>query len=372
MTFRTMLAALSVGLCLPCAALGQGAPTPSVAPPALAAPDLGAGGATAPGPAAAPVAPAPGAGVAAPPVAAPDADVVAPPVAAQDDDVIAPPSAAPAAAEDVIAAPAPAPAADQGAAPAAPAPQGIFAGIDAALEQYAGAEGGHGLSPIGMFLAADIIVKGVMILLLLLSALAWAVWLMRLGALAIGRRALRRGYHALENAGSLPQAIPAARKGNAPVARMIRAAAAELERSSAPGFPVAGVKERASSHLARIEAASARRMQTGAGLLASIGSTAPFIGLFGTVWGIMNSFIGIADSGTTNLAVVAPGIAEALLATAMGLVAAIPATLFYNQLARANGGYRAMLADATALVERTLSRDLDRPAAQAASLFAAE
>ena len=90
----------------------------------------------------------------------------------------------------------------------------------------------------------------------------------------------------------------------------------------------------------------------GTGLLATIGATAPFVGLFGTVWGIMNSFIGISKAHTTNLAVVAPGIAEALLATAIGLVAAIPAVVIYNVFARSIAGYRALLADASALVMR--------------------
>ena len=94
-------------------------------------------------------------------------------------------------------------------------------------------------------------------------------------------------------------------------------------------------------------------------MLATIGATAPFVGLFGTVWGIMNSFIGISESQTTNLAVVAPGIAEALLATALGLVAAIPAVVIYNVFARSTAGYRALLADAAAGVERLVSRDLD-------------
>ncbi len=103
-------------------------------------------------------------------------------------------------------------------------------------------------------------------------------------------------------------------------------------------------------------------MSLGTGLLATIGSTAPFIGLFGTVWGIMNSFIGISKAQTTNLAVVAPGIAEALLATAIGLVAAIPAVIIYNVFARAISNYKASLSDASAEVMRHLSRDLDREA----------
>ena len=101
-------------------------------------------------------------------------------------------------------------------------------------------------------------------------------------------------------------------------------------------------------------------MTRGTGVLATIGSTAPFVGLFGTVWGIMNAFIGISRSQTTNLAVVAPGIAEALLATAIGLVAAIPAVVIYNLFARWISGYRAMLGDGAAEIMRHLSRDLDR------------
>ncbi len=100
-------------------------------------------------------------------------------------------------------------------------------------------------------------------------------------------------------------------------------------------------------------------MSRGTGVLATIGSTAPFVGLFGTVWGIMNAFIGISEAQTTNLAVVAPGIAEALLATALGLVAAIPAVVIYNVFARSIAGYRPILADASAAVERLVSRDLD-------------
>ena len=103
-------------------------------------------------------------------------------------------------------------------------------------------------------------------------------------------------------------------------------------------------------------------MIRGTGILATIGATAPFVGLFGTVWGIMNAFIGISKSHTTNLAVVAPGIAEALLATAFGLVAAIPAVVIYNVFARSVSGYRAILADASAEVMRFVSRDLDRRA----------
>ncbi len=242
-------------------------------------------------------------------------------------------------------------------------PDAVFAGLQEqfAASQGHGGTGAHDLSAIGMFIAADIVVKAIMIILALLSVLTWGVWLSRLAALARGRRQLRMAYRALDEAGSLPEAMADTQTSGNPLYRMIAAAIRERERSAAPGFPVEGIKARAAAHLGRIEAAAARRMQAGSGILASMASSAPFIGLFGTVWGIMNSFIGIAGSGTTNLAVVAPGIAEALLATALGLAAAIPATLFHNHIARGIGGYRLMLADAAELATRTLSRDLDRP-----------
>src|SRR2546429_8481148 len=121
-----------------------------------------------------------------------------------------------------------------------------------------------------------------------------------------------------------------------------------------------GIKDRVATRLERAEANSGRRMARGTGVLATIGATAPFVGLFGTVWGIMNSFIGISESHTTNLAVVAPGIAEALLATALGLVAAIPAVVIYNHLARVIGGYSALLGDASAQLLLIISREGDR------------
>jgi biopolymer transport protein ExbB len=121
-----------------------------------------------------------------------------------------------------------------------------------------------------------------------------------------------------------------------------------------------GIKERAASSFAEIVRAEARRIRLGMGVLATIGATSPFVGLFGTVWGIMNSFIGISKSQTTNLAVVAPGIAEALLATAMGLVAAIPAVIIYNHFSRVTKGYLELVSRSSGAAGRLLSRDLDR------------
>ena len=142
---------------------------------------------------------------------------------------------------------------------------------------------------------------------------------------------------------------------------MALAALEELRRST-PALDAAGdggTKDRIRSLLDRTEIQANRRLMRGTGVLATIGATAPFVGLFGTVWGIMNSFIGISKAQTTNLAIVAPGIAEALLATAIGLVAAIPAVVIYNLFARAIAGYRQGLGDAAAAVERLASRDLD-------------
>ena len=198
----------------------------------------------------------------------------------------------------------------------------------------------HDLSPLGMFRQADPVVQGVMLGLALASVVTWTVLVVKLAELARASAALRRGAARIEAAESLRVALAGA-EAPAPDARMLRAAARELNRSA--GGARLGVGERVASHLAQVQARAARQMGRGTGLLATIGATAPFVGLFGTVWGIMNSFIGISRAQTTNLAVVAPGIAEALLATALGLVAAIPAVVIYNGFARAIGGYRLRL-----------------------------
>ena len=216
------------------------------------------------------------------------------------------------------------------------------------------------LSPWGMFVSADVIVKAVMIGLAFASVLTWTIWLAKSIEILLARRAMRRAIEMLDRARSFTEAaetLSTHREAGA----LIRAADEEL-RLSAGALNPDGLKERVASRLERLEAAAARRMIRGTGLLATIGATAPFVGLFGTVWGIMNSFIGISKQHTTNLAVVAPGIAEALLATALGLVAAIPAVVMYNLFSRWNTGYRALQGDAAAAVLRLVSRDLDRGA----------
>ncbi len=215
------------------------------------------------------------------------------------------------------------------------------------------------LSPLGMFMQADIIVKAVMIGLIFASVVTWSVWLAKTIELFAARRRARRDIARLAEAGALADAGETFASVNSDVALLCRAAVDEIRRSHDAMNPD-GVKERVASHFSRIEAAAARRMTRGTGILATIGSTAPFVGLFGTVWGIMNSFIGISKAQTTNLAVVAPGIAEALLATALGLVAAIPAVIIFNMFARATAGYRGLLGDGAAELWRMVSRDLDR------------
>lgn len=214
----------------------------------------------------------------------------------------------------------------------------------------------HDLSPIGMFLGADPVVQGVMTLLAIASVATWTILLVRSIALWVAKRRMRRALAEIRAVTSLSAASVAVPRGAA--GALIAAAEGEIARS--PGLPAEGIRERAQAALGRLEAAEAKRAAAQTGILATIGSTGPFIGLFGTVWGIMHSFIGIAESHTTNLAVVAPGIAEALLATATGLVAAIPAVVIFNFFARGITGYRSLLGDISAEVLRMLSRDLDR------------
>ncbi|MDH6232041.1 biopolymer transport protein ExbB [Mesorhizobium soli] len=219
----------------------------------------------------------------------------------------------------------------------------------------------HNLSPWGMFMSADIVVKAVMIGLAFASLVTWTVWLAKSLELAAARLKARRALKAIVSARSLADAERALEGRGGAGALLVRAAQQEVTLSqTALDFAGGeGLKERVASRLSRIEAMAGRGMSRGTGVLATIGSTAPFVGLFGTVWGIMNAFIGISEAQTTNLAVVAPGIAEALLATAVGLVAAIPAVVVYNVFARSITGYRQLLADASAGVERLVSRDLD-------------
>ena len=224
------------------------------------------------------------------------------------------------------------------------------------------------LTPYGMFMSADIIVKAVMLGLIFASVLTWTVWLAKTIELIGVRRRLARAQRTLAAARSFAEAARPASASSFQVGLLVRAVESELRR--APDLDdVDGIKERITARFERIEAGVGRRLMRATGILATIGATAPFVGLFGTVWGIMNSFIGISKLHTTNLAVVAPGIAEALLATAFGLAAAIPAVVIYNTFARAIANYRALYADASVEILTLVSRDLGRHASAQSSVF---
>lgn len=215
------------------------------------------------------------------------------------------------------------------------------------------------LSPWSMFLSADILVKAVMIGLAFASLVTWTIFIAKMIELSVVQRKLRSALRKISESRSLAEAQFALGAKNSVLSALLAAAMREA-RLSAGISSDAGIKERAASSFAEIVRAEARRIRLGMGLLATIGATSPFVGLFGTVWGIMNSFIGISKSQTTNLAVVAPGIAEALLATAFGLVAAIPAVIIYNHFARVTKGYLEQVGRASGASARLLSRDLDR------------
>ncbi|BCP54657.1 tonB-system energizer ExbB [Kaistia sp. 32K] len=227
----------------------------------------------------------------------------------------------------------------------------------------------HDLSPVGMYMQADIVVKTVMIGLGIASILTWAIFLSKSLELFAIRHRTRSLAERITHSRSLAEAETQVARRKNTAALLVQAAAEEVAVSA--GLSSEGIKERVASRFERIESAAGREMIRGTAILATVGSLSPFIGLFGTVWGIMNSFIGISQANTTNLAVVAPGIAEALFATAIGLVAAIPAVLFYNVFARVIAGNKALIADVAAQTLRLVSRDLDRAEARGTARLAA-
>ncbi len=223
-----------------------------------------------------------------------------------------------------------------------------------------GSVSSHDLSPWGMYQGADVVVKTVLIALLSASILTWAIWLFKMIQLKVASRHAHRLLTQLIDKKSFAQACSQLSLEQAPIILLVKAVQHELKLSSAAATSDEGLKERVVARIDRVQASLIGDINQGTGILASIGSVAPFVGLFGTVWGIMNSFIGIAQTQTTNLAVVAPGIAEALLATAVGLVAAIPAVIIYNYFSRSIAQYRVIIADIMTALMILLSRDLDR------------
>ena len=214
------------------------------------------------------------------------------------------------------------------------------------------------LSPWNMFVNADIVVQAVMVGLAFASLVTWTIWLAKTVEIRRKTATAKRRLGLLETDTVLADVEKNCRDGADAVAQIVQSAAREASLSG--GTADDGFKERIALRLERVEAAMSRQIARGTGVLATIGATAPFVGLFGTVWGIMNAFIGISEAHTTNLAVVAPGIAEALLATALGLVAAIPAVVIYNHLTRTIAAHRALLGDASAMVMLLISREGDR------------
>ena len=215
------------------------------------------------------------------------------------------------------------------------------------------------LSPWSMFVSADPLVQGVMVSLVFASIVSWTIFLAKTIKLRFARWRLQKWLVRVSGVAGLSEAQLALGSTRNVLATFIAAAIQEIRLSPGSGIENS-IKDRAGSSFSEIVHMERRAVRQGMVILATIGSTAPFVGLLGTVWGIMNSFIGISKAQTTNLAVVAPGIAEALLATAFGLAAAIPAVIFYNQLTRATRLYLDLVGRALGCAGRLLSRDLDR------------
>ncbi|MBV9995642.1 MAG: tonB-system energizer ExbB [Caulobacteraceae bacterium] len=261
---------------------------------------------------------------------------------------------------------APAPGAPEGAAPAAtPAP----ATGEAAPERVGGKNAGH-LDAWAMFMDAKIVVKFVMVGLAICSLFSWTILILKLFEFSAMNRVSNRFLETFRGAKSITDMGRIAESdefaGN-PLADMAAAAAAEIELSRQAGLKVDGEHRdttimRAQSAVGAVQASLSRRLSSGMQFLATVGSTGPFIGLFGTVYGIMDSFIGIANTNTTNLAVVAPGIAEALLATGLGLFAAIPSVVFYNYFQTQITAYGSRTEGFVAELMNAISRQLDKGA----------
>jgi biopolymer transport protein ExbB len=242
---------------------------------------------------------------------------------------------------------------------ASPANVELGAGAPGAAAVKSTRTGLDEMSPVSMFLKADIVVKAVMIALALASVATWTTLIAKSLEFSMLRRKLGGALRKISTARSLAEAQLALGPAKSILSSLLHAVLTEA-RLSAGLASDEGIKERAASSCLDIVRAEARRVRTGMGLLATVGAISPFVGLFGTVWGIMNSFIGISKSQTTNLAVVAPGIAEALLATAIGLAAAIPAVIIYNHFSRVTKAYLELVNRASGAAARLLSRDLDR------------
>lgn len=215
------------------------------------------------------------------------------------------------------------------------------------------------ITALSMFLQADWVVRGVMLLLLLASLATWAIAFAKHLEFRKAMSAIRADCGKLAKAPSLDQVPPLSCETSAAILAIARSeveSCIDISNSRSAD----AMTERLSVRIAAAEGDAVQSMRGGLSVLATIGAVAPFVGLFGTVWGIMNSFIGISQAQTTNLAVVAPGIAEALLATALGLVAAIPAVLLYNIFSRRMADFRRNLHNVSARVACLVSHETER------------
>lgn len=262
-----------------------------------------------------------------------------------------------------------APAADA-AAPAAPAAEATSAEDPTTVAEAAG--GGHGgsLTPISMFMIAHPVVQVVMVGLLLASIFSWTVLIIKLiefGGVNSKTDRFLENFRQARTIADMRKVATADEFDGNPLADMAAAATEEVELARQSGLQVSGEHRettigRAETAVHAVQSGIAGRLSGGQQFLASTGSSGPFVGLFGTVYGIMNSFIGIAESNTTNLAVVAPGIAEALLATGIGLFAAIPAVIFYNYFNTRIAAYGTRADGFQAELLNSISRQLDKGA----------
>ncbi|MFL6738952.1 MAG: protein TolQ [Sphingomicrobium sp.] len=220
------------------------------------------------------------------------------------------------------------------------------------------------MSPLNLFLQADAVVKAVMLGLLLASIWTWAIIFTH----SIRLRRINRGTDRFESDFWATNDIDAfhSKRGSdgLPIAAVMSAAMDEWRRSTRTAqVDRAGTRERLASRMNAAVAAELDRLTDRLNILATVGAVAPFVGLFGTVWGIMRSFTAIAGANNTSLAVVAPGIAEALFATAIGLFAAIPAVIAYNRLTHGLDRLEAKLSRFADRFHATLSRELEVEAA---------
>ncbi len=224
----------------------------------------------------------------------------------------------------------------------------------------------HDLSIWGLFMQADIIVKAVMMMLFFASVWSWTIILGKRHTLNKLNKRANRFEDAFWSGEPLDKLYQRVKKSpDDPILKTFAAGMEEWQAGVSHGVPSkesiqASLRQRVERAMTVTIAKEMARLERGMTFLASIGSTAPFIGLFGTVWGIMNSFSSIAASNNTSLAVVAPGIAEALFATALGLVAAIPAVIAYNIFSNGLNSYAGRLDAFISEFSTILSRHLDR------------